>query len=850
MCDASDFAIGAVLGQRKTKHFQPIHHAMYTDHSALKYLLNKQDAKPRLIRWVLLLQEFDIIIRDKKGTENLVANHLSRLENPHKDVLENKDINENFPLETLGKISSENTSWFADFANYCVGNFIIKGMSSQQKKKFFKDVKHYFWDERYLFKNYADQIIRRCVHGQEANDILKACHEGPTRSHHSADFTAKKDLMPGIDFMGPFSSSRGNKYILVAIDYLSKWVEVKTLPTNDARVVVKFLKSLLPDLELYIIGQVEVLNRFLKRILERTVGENRASWSEKLEDALWAFRTAYKTPIVCTLYKDHRKLQLNELNKLRDQAYEYSLIYKEKTKKLHDSKIKNRIFNVGDRVLLFNSYLKIFPGKLKTRWTGTFTIAHVFPYETIELSQPDGPNFKGRVRLATRLSKIVALRGRQPMLILLSSFYNIGEHTKGMLTRSMATKLTAASASKCLIANFLFEIEPKKVFEALKHLGWVDAMQEELNQFYRNKVSTWNHCKEQSKTGCLRYHANPKESHLIVVKRILRGKLVYWNAKKQQSVDMSSVEADYVVAAGCYANIIWMKSQLMVYQNYFKEFWYTAMVEDPNPPADDSEATVTPSSEKVATKDSDKTQSVSSGQTIHPQGIEGNTQHAVKGFYSSSDEGTHKSKPLPEGTNIKPKDSGSLTHLSDRGQHRALVTDQSWSDTEDQVAEDNRAKHEEAIASYVDLRAVVEGFATEANNNRNNYDIAINSVMGIVEQINRARVEERITPLKALNRVFETLEADSVLNALIVKGIARDADESPRKLVLASTKVHQDPDAPVLVPYEIHGKLYHLTEEKILAQLDKEEKMKKAAREVRLSKKDLIKVIHEEATKA
>nr|GEW39472.1 reverse transcriptase domain-containing protein [Tanacetum cinerariifolium] len=91
---------------------------------------------------------------------------------------------------------------------------------------------------------------------------------------------------------------------------------------------------------------------------------------------------------------DHQKLQLNELNELRDQAYENSLIYKEKTKKLHDSKIKNRIFSVGDRVLLFNSHLKIFSGKLKTRWTGPFIVAHVFPYGIIELSQPDGPNFK------------------------------------------------------------------------------------------------------------------------------------------------------------------------------------------------------------------------------------------------------------------------------------------------------------------------------------------------------------------------------------------------------------------------------------------------------------------------
>ncbi|GJT21704.1 reverse transcriptase domain-containing protein [Tanacetum coccineum] len=233
--------------------------------------------------------------------------------------------------------------------------------------------------------------------------------------------------------MGPFPSSRGNKYILVAVDYLSKWVEAKALPINDARVVVKFLKSLFARfgtpraiisdrgthfcndkfakvMSKYGVthrlatayhpqtsGQVKVSNRELKRILEKTVGENRASWSDRLDDALWAFRTAYKTPIGCTPYKlvygkschlpielehraywalkhanfdlktasDHHKLQLNELNELHDQAYDNSLIYKEKKKKLHYSKIKNLIFNVGDQVLLFNSRLKIFSESLK-----------------------------------------------------------------------------------------------------------------------------------------------------------------------------------------------------------------------------------------------------------------------------------------------------------------------------------------------------------------------------------------------------------------------------------------------------------------------------------------------------
>nr|GEX11323.1 reverse transcriptase domain-containing protein [Tanacetum cinerariifolium] len=429
MCDASDFAIGAVLGQRKTKHFQPIHYASKT---MIEAQIHYTTTEKEMLAVVYAFEKFRPYLVLSKRSENLAADHLSRLENPHKDVLENKDNNENFPLETLGSLSSDSTPWFTDIANFHARNFIKKGLTSQQKKKFFKDVKHYFWEDPYLFRIYADQIIRRCVHGQEAIDILKACQEGHTRGHHGANLTANKvfdagkiyqrDEMPqnaiqvceifdvwGIDFIGPFPSSKGNKYILVAVDYLSKWVEVKALPTIDARVVVKFSKYLFSrfGISRAIIsdpyhsqksGQVEVSNQGLKRILERKVGENRASWSDKLEDALWPFYTAFKTPIGCTPYKltagDHWKLQLNELNELRDQAYENSLIYKERTKKLHDSKIKNRIFNVGDQVLLFNSRLKIFSRKLKTRWSGPFTITHVFLYGTVELSQPNGPNFK------------------------------------------------------------------------------------------------------------------------------------------------------------------------------------------------------------------------------------------------------------------------------------------------------------------------------------------------------------------------------------------------------------------------------------------------------------------------
>ncbi|GJV09522.1 reverse transcriptase domain-containing protein [Tanacetum coccineum] len=199
-----------------------------------------------------------------------VQSFLGHAENPYENVLNPKEVNEKFPLETLNMVTfhgDSSTPWFADYANYHAGNFIVKGMSSQQKNKFLKDVKHYFWDDPNLFKIFADQMIRRCVAGQEAVDILTACHSGPTRGHYDANYTAKKvfdsgfywpmiyrdahdlvtrcdtcqrqgkisqrDEMPqnsiqvceifdvwGINFMGPFLSSRGNKYILVAIDYL------------------------------------------------------------------------------------------------------------------------------------------------------------------------------------------------------------------------------------------------------------------------------------------------------------------------------------------------------------------------------------------------------------------------------------------------------------------------------------------------------------------------------------------------------------------------------------------------------------------------------------------------------
>ncbi|GJX58468.1 reverse transcriptase domain-containing protein [Tanacetum coccineum] len=301
--------------------------------------------------------------------ENLAADHLSRLEDPHQSVLENKEINETFPLETLGMVTfcgDDSTPWFADFANYHAGNFVVKGMSSQQKKKIFKDVKHYFWDDPYLFKVCADQVIRRCVFGQEAHDILMACHNGPTGGHHGANYTAKKVFDSGFYWPTFYRDAHDLETQCDACQRQGKISQRDEMPQNAIQVC-----------EIFDVWGIDFMGPFH---LHEGTSENRASWSDKLDDALWAFRTAFKTPIGCTPYKlvygkachlpielehkaywalkhcnndlvtvgDHQKVQMNELNELRDQAYENSLIYKEKTKRIHDSKIKNRVFNVGD----------------------------------------------------------------------------------------------------------------------------------------------------------------------------------------------------------------------------------------------------------------------------------------------------------------------------------------------------------------------------------------------------------------------------------------------------------------------------------------------------------------------
>ena len=145
---------------------------IFTDHAALKYLLSKKDAKASLIRWIVLLQEFDLTIKDKKGVENVVADHLSRLE--FSDSSDDSTIRDDFPDEHLFTVTT--MPWFAHIVNYLVTGETPSTWSAQDKRKFLIEVRNFYWDDPYLYNYCPDQIMRRCILDDEVTSVLNFCH--------------------------------------------------------------------------------------------------------------------------------------------------------------------------------------------------------------------------------------------------------------------------------------------------------------------------------------------------------------------------------------------------------------------------------------------------------------------------------------------------------------------------------------------------------------------------------------------------------------------------------------------------------------------------------------------------
>ncbi|GJS62731.1 putative nucleotidyltransferase, ribonuclease H [Tanacetum coccineum] len=580
MCDASYFAVGSVLGQRIDGKFKPIYYAsktlndaqahytttekellaavfsfdkfhpclilsktiVYTDHSALKYLFSKQDAKPRLIRWVLLLQGFNIEIKDKKGAENLAADHLSRLENLNMGELAEDEITDKFPNEHLMILKAKlKEPWYADYVNYIVGKVIPLKWMPERRKWFFSQVRNYFWDEPYAFRLCPDNVIRICVAGNEILEILTHCHSGPTKGHHSASVCKVFDVW-GLDFMGPFPDSRGNKYILVAVDYVSKWVEAQALPTNDARVVVFAILSLnhfveIPSGESKV--HIEVLSVLWGNRLPILDGSLPLS-RERIPDI--SYFHVFGCPVFIHNHKDHLGkfdakaddgyflgyssiLKAFRVYNTRRQKIEetYHLTFDESIKAIRFTNTSVDEIGIDDfsryppnefqeddpsrqyQVYSDISYYIIPHGRSLTKITQENYVPENDQMITQPTNVPSGNNTEVSRSITEPLVPDVTLShitnqastsphpvpqdrwSRDQHIELLNIIGNPG---KGMLTRSMAAKLTAASASECLFADFLSKIEPKKVSEVLKHPRWIDAMQEELNQFYRNKLWT------------------------------------------------------------------------------------------------------------------------------------------------------------------------------------------------------------------------------------------------------------------------------------------------------------------------------------------------------------------------
>eukprot|EP00253_Pinus_taeda_P008259 PITA_08259 len=326
---------------------------VHTDHSAIKYLMNKSITNARVTRWLLLLQEFDITIVDRPGKENVVADFLSRLK-----TNENVPVDDSFPDEYLFAVSAH-SPWYADIANYLVAGKLPSHLSHRERRKIIQQSARYSWISGCLFHTGIDQEIRRCVGEDEIYDILKACHDGPCGGHFADKRTAHK---------------------------------------------------------------VESTNKVIEAILTKTIKENRKDWSQRLPEALWAYRTTWRNTTGFSPYElvfgknaifpvefeiktlrtalavnldlndaqTVRLQQLQELDEKRLDAIHQTTMIQQQRSRWHDRTIKKKQFQKGDWALLYDSRFENFQGKLRTRWLGPYEVDTIFPNGTVRLVTIDG----------------------------------------------------------------------------------------------------------------------------------------------------------------------------------------------------------------------------------------------------------------------------------------------------------------------------------------------------------------------------------------------------------------------------------------------------------------------------